>query len=277
MKKSMVIGILAVTAALAQPPGPPPGRMGFGGFGGRGPGGEFVRSITGAPFSATEVSSSQQVLANGNVITRQTQTGLYRDGQGRTRTETTMKHPDGTTSSHVMIHDPVAGVIHDMNPDTKVSRDATFHAPPAGVNGRQGGPRGMGRGGASASAYGAAGPRQTQDTNVVTESLGTQTINGVSATGTRMTRTIAAGAEGNSMPIQIVHETWVSDDLKMPILVKHTDPRTGTSTTQLTNIVRAEPDASLFTVPPGYTVQKGQGPGRGPGRGARGGGGNGHN
>lgn len=65
------------------------------------------------------------------------------------------------------------------------------------------------------------------------------------------------------MAIQIVHETWVSDDLKVPVMVKHSDPRSGTSTTQLTNVVRAEPDASLFTVPAGYTVQKGQGPGRG--------------
>lgn len=256
MKKSMVIGILAVSAALAQPPGPPPGRMGFGG---RGPMGEFVRPITGAPFSATEVSSSQQVLANGNVITRQTQTRLYRDGQGRTRTETSMTHPDGTTSTHVVIHDTVAGVIHDMNPTAKVTRDSNIHVPPAGANGRTGGPRG--RGGSGASADSATSPNRP---NVVTENLGSQTINGVTATGTRMTRTIAAGAEGNSMPIQIVHETWVSDDLKMPVMVKHSDPRTGTSTTQLNNIVRAEPDASLFTVPAGYTVQKGGGPGRGP-------------
>ena len=102
--------------------------------------------------------------------------------------------------------------------------------------------------------------RRAADPNVVTENLGTQTINGVSATGTRMTHTIPAGAEGNSLPIQIVHETWVSDDLKVPVMVKHTDPRSGTTTTQLTNIVRAEPDATLFTVPAGYTVQKGQGP-----------------
>jgi hypothetical protein len=265
MKKSMVIGILAVSAALAQPPGPPPGRMGFGG---RGPMGEFVRPITGSPFSATEVSSSQQVLANGNVINRQTQTGLYRDGQGRTRTETTMTHEDGTTSTHVLIHDTVAGVNHDINPTTKVSRDSTFHTPAAGANGRTGGPRG--RGGSGASADSATGPRRGQNSNVVTENLGSQTINGVTATGTRMTRTIPAGAEGNSLPIQIVHETWVSDDLKMPVMVKHSDPRSGTSTTQLTNIVRAEPDASLFTVPAGYTVQKGQGPGRGPWNGGAG-------
>ena len=63
----------------------------------------------------------------------------------------------------------------------------------------------------------------------------------------------------------------MSDDLKVPVMVKHSDPRSGTSTTQLTNIVRAEPDATLFTVPSGYTVQKG-GPGWGSGRGPRGGG-----
>jgi len=266
MKTLIVVGILAVSAALAQPPGPPPGgRMGFGGRGPMGAG-EFMRPVTGAPYSATEVSSSQQVLANGNVIQRQSQTNLFRDGQGRTRSEMSMKHQDGTTTTHVMIHDPVAGVMHDLDPVNKVSRDLNFHVPQAGAN-QQGGPRGGGRGANRAMVQG-----RTSDPNVVTENLGTQTINGVSATGTRMTRTIPAGAEGNSLPIQIVHETWTSDDLKVPVMVKHSDPRSGTSTTQLTNIVRGEPDATLFTVPSGYTVQKGGGPGRGPGRGPRGGG-----
>jgi hypothetical protein len=270
MKTLIAIGILAVSAALAQPPGPPPGR----GFG-RGPGGpggpEFTRTVTGAPFSGTEVTSSSQVLANGNVIQRTNQTGLYRDGQGRTRSETTMKHPDGTTNSHVVIHDPVAGVHHDIDPQNKVVRTSTFHAPPSGAANRpQGGPRG-GPGGPGANRA-MAQQKRTPDPNVVTENLGLQTINGVTATGTRITHTIPAGAEGNSLPIQVVHETWISDDLKVPVMVKHSDPRSGTTTTQLTNIVRAEPDTTLFTVPAGYTVQKGQGPGRGPGRGPRGGG-----
>ena len=263
MNRSIAIGILAVSAALAQPPGPPPRRMGFGGRGPMGAG-EFMRPVTGAPYSATEVSSSQQVLANGNVIQRQSQTNFFRDGQGRTRSEMTMKHQDGTTTTHVMIHDPVAGVMHDMDPLNKVSRDSNFRVPPAGAA-RQGGPRG---GGANRAMV----QRRTSDPNVVTENLGTQTINGVSAAGNRMTHTIPAGAEGNSLPIQIVHETWMSDDLKVPMMVKHSDPRSGTSTTKLTNIVRAEPDATLFTVPSGYTVQKGGGPGWGSGRGPRGGG-----
>jgi len=88
-----------------------------------------------------------------------------------------------------------------------------------------------------------------------------------------MTRTIPSGAEGNSQPIVIVHESWYSEDLKMPVMVKTSDPRFGTTQTQLTNITRAEPDASLFQAPAGYTVSKERGgprAGRGPmGRGQR--------
>lgn len=202
----------------------------------------------------------QQVLPDGNVIQRQTQTTLYRDNQGRTRVETTQKHPDGTTTTHISIHDPVAGVAHELNPDTKVSHDTVMRTPP------QGG-RGMGRGrgpegGANRQMAGRRGANGASDPNVATENLSAQVINGVSATGTRMTHTIPAGAEGNAKAIQIVHETWMSEDLKMAVMTKHSDPRSGTTTTQLTNIVRSEPDASLFAVPAGYTIQ--QGPGRGP-------------
>ncbi len=52
-------------------PGPPPGgRMGFGGRGpGFGPGGPGMqRTVTGAPFTGTEVSSHSQTLSgNGDV------------------------------------------------------------------------------------------------------------------------------------------------------------------------------------------------------------------
>src|SRR5580693_7866757 len=103
MKKLAFVGFLTISALLAQPQGPPPGgRMGFGGprpgFGPGGPGG-FERTVSGAPYSGTEVVTSAQTLSNGNTISRTNSTIIYRDGQGRVRTETTMKHPDGTTST----------------------------------------------------------------------------------------------------------------------------------------------------------------------------------
>ena len=262
MKKLAFVGFLTISALLAQPQGPPPGgRMGFGGRGpGFGPGGPGMQhTVTGAPYTAVEVSSHAQTLSNGNVISRQGQTNISRDSQGRMRMETTMKHADGTTSTHVTIHDPVAGVVHNIDTQHKTSNDMTLHRPPNGQG------RGQGQAGVRPDVAGAGGRGQRRaDPNVVTESLGVQTLNGVQATGTRMTRTIPAGAEGNSLPIVTVHETWMSDDLKVPVMVKHSDPRSGTSQTQLTNIVRAEPDASLFQVPAGYTVTQNRGMRGGP-------------
>ena len=87
-------------------------------------------------------------------------------------------------------------------------------------------------------------------------------INGVSAQGTRHTRTIPAGQIGNEKAITIVSEKWYSPDLQMTVMSKHSDPRFGQTTYNLTNIQQKEPDASLFAVPAGYTIQQG---GRGPG------------
>jgi hypothetical protein len=94
------------------------------------------------------------------------------------------------------------------------------------------------------------------------DSLGTQNINGVNATGTRTTRTIAAGEIGNSAPIQIVSERWYSADLQTVVQSTRTDPRFGTTTFSLTNIQKTEPAATLFTIPADYTVQAGA-PGHG--------------
>jgi hypothetical protein len=163
----------------------------------------------------------------------------------------------------VNIHDPVAGVMRTLNTQSKTAREVPIHPGPGrGGNGNPAGrPQGRGPGADAATRT----PRT--DPNTVTESLAMQTINGVQATGTRVTRTIPAGQIGNAQAIQIVHETWISADLKVPVMVKISDPRSGTTTTQLTNITRAEPDPALFQTPSDYTVTKG---GRGPG-GMRGG------
>ncbi len=92
------------------------------------------------------------------------------------------------------------------------------------------------------------------------DSLGTQIINGVSAEGTRTTRTIAAGEIGNNAPIQIVSERWYSPDLQTVVQSTRTDPRFGTTTFSLSNIQKAEPAATFFTVPADYAVKAG-GPG----------------
>ncbi len=272
-KRLLVLGLCAAAALLAQ--APPPGRgfgrmMGPGGPGGMmGRGEGLGRPVTGAPYSAVEVTQTVQTLSNGNVISQSRQTNVYRDSQGRVRTETTMPARPGETSGQprtvIGIHDPVAGVNIELDPQTKTAHQT----PLPGFGGRGGaGMQGQFAGrGPRPDAAGRPNPgARPSDPNTVTENLSAQAVNGVMATGTRITRTVPAGQIGYTAPIQTVRETWMSSDLKVPVLTRVSDPRTGTITTQLTNIVRAEPDASLFQAPADYTVVRGgRGPG-GPGR-----------
>ena len=96
--------------------------------------------------------------------------------------------------------------------------------------------------------------------NATTEDLGSQTMEGALVNGTRTTRTIPTGQIGNDAPIKIVTEVWTSPDLKTVVYSKRGDPRMGEQTFQLTNIVRAEPDPSLFFVPAGFTITDGPQP-----------------
>ena len=100
----------------------------------------------------------------------------------------------------------------------------------------------------------------TENAQVTREDLGTQTMEGVVVTGMRTTRTIPAGQIGNEQPINIVTEVWTSPELKTVVMSKRSDPRMGEQTFRLTNITRAEPDASLFAVPADFRVVEGPQP-----------------
>jgi hypothetical protein len=260
-------GVLAAqTPSTAPPPQgqPPGGRDGFRAMGG-GPddGIRFLgfeaglgeKTVTGAPFSATFTTSTSQTLADGNKIQRNSAGSVARDAQGRMRREMTL--PPGPwadtekTPPHVIfINDPIAGANYILKVDDKTG---TKFTPPAD---RQ-------RPADSAAASDASAP---DDKDVVKVSLGTQTINGVSAEGTRTTRTIPAGAIGNANPIQITVEKWYAPSLQLYVMIKRSDPRSGDSVFQLTGIQTTEPAATLFQVPSDYTITAGS-----KGRGHRGG------
>jgi hypothetical protein len=87
------------------------------------------------------------------------------------------------------------------------------------------------------------------------KSLGTQTIEGVEATGTQSVVTIPAGAIGNEQPIKIVSEQWYSPALQVVVMSKRSDPRTGEMVYRLTQLDRGEPAAALFQVPSDYTIK----------------------
>src|SRR5271169_3368239 len=244
---------LAVAQSDAPPPPPPPGAMMMHGPGG--PGGMIFHQeigegkvVTGVPMSGDLVVTRDNTLADGNHIHNQTQTKVYRDADGRVRREVGFELNTPTTGSAkrnmIIITDPVAGKRYALNPQNKTAHVMPLHPPKHG----QGPPP---------PPDGEAGPMH-DGANVAREQLGTKTINGLQATGTRVTRTIPAGKIGNENPIQVVTERWYSTDLQVPLTTTHTDPMMGTVTTSLTNINRAAPDASLFQVPPDYKVETGK-------------------
>ena len=254
--------LMAQQEPMGRGPGAPGGPafhhmelLGVGGFHGG-------KVVTGAPFTAVAVTEFSHSLADGNKISNTHQVTLYRDSQGRFRKEGTMP-PMGDLSvaqphSFVVIDDPVAGKGFLLNPDKKVA-----HVMAIPNHGRKGGrPAKEFDAGVAPAGPDAIDSAETSSLNVTKESLGTQTINGISAQGTRFTRLIAAGTIGNNKPITVTREVWYSPDLQMVVQSKHSDPRFGDTVYSLTNIQRTEPAANLFTVPSDFTVEEG-GPGKG--------------
>jgi hypothetical protein len=261
------------TASAQDEPPPPPDAMMHGGPGvpgGPGPFGDHVelmgfeglhggKVVKGAPFSATASTETTQTLQDGTSIHRTTTSNLYRDSQGRSRNEVTLSgfgplQASGKPHTMISIADPVAGTHYMLDADHKVAHQMRMHGAPTAAQEQ-----------AFEQKMQARLQKEEASGAVKKDSLGTQTINGVSAEGTRITRTIAAGQIGNDKPIQIVFERWYSPDLQVVVKSTRTDPRFGTTTYTLNNVQRTEPAATLFTVPSDYTVQQG-----GPGRAGRG-------
>jgi hypothetical protein len=113
--------------------------------------------------------------------------------------------------------------------------------------------------GPARTAFFRAAPAVRGELDTRTEELGEQVLQGVRARGTRVMRTIPAGAIGNERAIEIVSETWYSPELEVDILRRHLDPRTGETVYALVSIDRSEPPADLFAVPSGYEIRNGPG------------------
>jgi hypothetical protein len=250
--------------SLGEPLGQPGGRGGRGGAVNSVP---ILRAETGKPFSATVTTQTTQTFLDGTHVRQATATVQYRDAEGRTRIE--RSEPGVSVSGPVKsitIRDPVAGVSYNLDPAEKTAVKLTMAgnpigpANPAAAGGRGG--RGGGRGDPSEAIEQlqqvlrlpqlAEAARNNQ--NSIEEDLGTATVNGVPASGTRITTVVPVGAIGNDKEFRSVTERWFSPDLNLLIKSVSTDPRFGTTTYEVTNISRQAPDPSLFQPPADYNI-----------------------
>ncbi len=211
--------------------------------------------VTGAPYSADGITTLKLKLFDGTRIERKVTARFYRDSAGRIRREQTIMglaalNPSDESPMVVTIVDPVAGVIYTLNPGSRTAHriaidKRAFAGPPPPPPLPPPAPAG------GVKDPGAPPPPPPAP---IEESLGSRQIEGLTAIGRRTSRTIPAGRIGNDRPIEITDERWESPDLKVLLLSRHHDPRTGDFEYRLTNISRAEPAPGLFTVPPEYTV-----------------------
>ena len=83
------------------------------------------------------------------------------------------------------------------------------------------------------------------------EHLGIREIEGVPAHGIRQIQTVTDENDGKE--VVITDEYWYSQDLRINLMIKHSDPRNGMTTMTVAQIRRTEPDPAFFEVPEGYT------------------------
>lgn len=279
----MAAGALAQvpeTAILAPPPGAAGGMMFFQSVGGQPAGKVFtstsnyvyttnigeIEKVTGAPYSATAVTESTQVLGDGNRIVNKSSSFQARDSEGRTRRE--MPKALGQLPldmpQMVMISDPVNNTDYMLNLKEKTA-DVIKRVNGKGVFIYKSGKEEREQQEIEAvkvktnqqlfrTEVGGEARHIELKNDVKREDLGSQVIDGISCNGKRETRTIPAGAIGNEQPIVITSEIWTSPELKAVVLSKHNDPRFGETTYELTDVKRDEPTQSLFQVPSDFRV-----------------------
>jgi hypothetical protein len=175
-------------------------------------------------------------------------TGMqYRDSEGRTRSDNAIQ-ADGLPLS-ITISDPVAGVQYYLDPENKlaVKRFLPWRFTDAALKEES-----IPKTKVEPVMMHSSGNAVTLITNLSStqEDLGSRRMQGVEATGTRYTEVNSVMGKTET----IVHERWFSPVLKLNLMYAQMWGQ-GTNAWGLTAIDRSEPRASLFLVPPDYTIK----------------------
>src|SRR5579864_1060299 len=169
-------------------------------------GGEFVK---GAPYTATAVTETTQVLADGNRIVNKSTAFLARDSDGRMRREETMSNVGAlplNASKVVFITDPIAKAEYVLNvPDQTAKVFQNENAQVMTIEQKQAITTKK-RMLESKSANGHVMLQPKELGEIKREILGTEVIEGLNCDHLLTTQTIPAGAIGNERPIVATSE-----------------------------------------------------------------------
>jgi hypothetical protein len=207
----------------------------------------FVTPIPNAPFSGVIDVERSFVQRDGSIIARKTVRNIARDSRGRIRNENSTLLPVSSRETplviSVLIYDPQTRISTMLFPQQQVFSSGAVNRPPETV------PPGL------------VGRGVLPNDFTKEEDLGVHEVGGVAARGIREVQIIPAEQNSTGKEIVITDEFWYSDDLRIYVVIKHNDPRTGSVTMTVSQINRNDPDPALFVIPEGYKPGR---PGREP-------------
>jgi hypothetical protein len=200
----------------------------------------FVTPIPNAPFSGTINVARSIVNKDGSIVYYKTVRDIHRDSRGRIYTESRNLLPAASTDTPqvlgIHLYDPQTRTNTFLYPQNHTFVTGTVDRPPATAP-----PAFL-----QASPTGNALP---QNEFTKEEDLGIQQMEGLPLHGIRETQTIP---NGSGKDILVVDEYWYSADLRINMVIKHNDPRTGGVIMTVTHVTRSEPDPALLEIPEGY-------------------------
>ena len=201
----------------------------------------FVTPVPNAPFSGVVNIERTVVHKDGSVAQFKSTREVARDIRGRIHNELRTLIPFSSTDTPAVLN------IHLYDPQTRISTEIdvqkqtfwtyTVNHPPS----------------TEPPSIRFAAPDGNTPPNEFTkqEDLGFREIEGVPAHGIRQTQTVTDEKDGKE--VTITDEYWYSQDLRINMMIKHIDPRKGTTTLTVARVTRTEPDPAFFEVPEGYT------------------------
>ncbi len=204
----------------------------------------FLTPVPNAPFSAVVEVQRTSIRSDGSVLNLKSFRNMARDGIGRIHNESRTFVASGSTRTpeilYIHLYDPRNRVSTEVDARSQTFYTHTMNHPPSAV------PPTVRFGAPSASGV-------PQNDFAKEEDLGSQEIEGVLARGVRETQIIPAEGNEAGKEMTVTDEYWYSDELRINVEMKHSDPRIGTTTLTVTHITRGEPDPALLEIPAGYT------------------------
>jgi TonB family protein len=200
--------------------------------------GVAMSALPGMPFTGRETIVWTHQVSDKTVTTRVAGT-VARDSQGRTYREVHRFTVDSvdprTTLLRITLQDPSAGIATDCDLSIHLCRITVF---PAATVAK------------TAPVTG----------HTVKEDLGSQVIDGLTVTGTRITQTpipnpldLSQAADKKDDPSIV--ELWRSVDLKVDLSELRKYPHGEVQDVHLAITSRAEPDPKIFSIPTGFAIR----------------------